>query len=164
MQAKITPNMYPSFSITQGRSNVYERISDMFTESTALIYIACTVDDIVRMYKTGIPERIKRYQKTGGKVRLLVDTCDNEMASLANQLGADEVVITKMPFKGRIFVQENMQAVISTTMTGLTHTEADDSVIYTTYHDITSSMFNLCDHLWNAAKRDTKKIILEHPV
>jgi hypothetical protein len=163
MQIKTNPNISPSFSVTRGRGNVYERIVNVFTESTALIYIACTADDMARMYNTIVPERIKLYKKTGGRVRLLIDTCDNDMVPFANQFGADEVVIIKMPFKGRIFAQENTQAVISTSMTGVTRTDDDDSVIHTTYHDIVSSMFSLCDHLWNAAKCDTK-IILERPV
>lgn len=161
MQSKINTNSHSSFSVAHGRDNTYERIVGMFTESTALVYIACTYDDMTRMYKTGIPERVKLYKKIGGKVRLLIDACDNDAIPLANQFGADEIMITKMPFKGRIFVQENMQAVISTSMSSLIQAEADESVIYTTYHDIVGSMFGLCDHLWNAAKCDTKKIVLE---
>lgn len=113
------------------------------------------------MYETGIPDRINSYRRAGGRVRLLMEPCDNDMVLLAKQLGADEIMVTNIPFKGRILVQENMQAIISTSMADPIHIDdANDSIIHTTYHDIASGIFNLCDHLWNAAKCDMKEITL----
>lgn len=158
---KINPSVYPSFSVTYGRANVYERIASIFTESTALIYISCTVDEMLRMFKTGIPDRINSYRRMGGRVRILMEPCDDEMILLANQLGADEIMVTKIPFKGRMLVQENTQAIVSTSMADSIHIdETNDSIVHTTYHDIVGGMFNLCDHLWNTAKRDVKQVIL----
>lgn len=158
---KINPSVYPSFSITHGQDDVYERIAGMFTESTALIYISCTVDEMLRMFKTRIPDRIDSYRIAGGRVRILMEPCDDEMILLANQLGADEIMVTRIPFKGRMLVQEDRQAIVSTTMADSIHIdETNDSIVHTTYHDIVDGMFNLCDHLWNAAKCNVKEVIL----
>ena len=59
-----------SFSIIQGRSNIYARIGKLIQQATTDVYIVTTVEDILRMYHTSIPEKIEAIKKKGISVKV----------------------------------------------------------------------------------------------
>ena len=96
----------PTFRVVQGRQNIYADISQLIENTTDVIYIVTTLEDVSRMYHSTIPEKITICEKNGGKVRLLVDMTDPKLSSFAKRFNATETRIGKLPSKGRIVVQK----------------------------------------------------------
>jgi len=82
-----------SISIIQGRSNIYSRTGKLIQDSSKIIYIITTAEDILRMYHTAIPEKIAMCKKNGGTVRVLTDTTNENLLPLISRLKA-----TKKPW------------------------------------------------------------------
>lgn len=142
-----------SFSIIQGRSNIYSRIGKMITESTDVVYIVTTVEDIMRMYHTAIPEKIKERIKSGGEIRIVTEIENKQAIQLVNRLGASEVRLGKLPSKGRIVGEKDRQIIMSGSMKGSMDLNDDtDSIVHTNSIEIVNNIFSLCSHLWKKAK------------
>ncbi len=48
----------PTFRVVQGRQNIYADIAQLIENTTDIVYIATTLDDVSRMYHSTIPEKI----------------------------------------------------------------------------------------------------------
>ncbi|MDE1861893.1 MAG: TrmB family transcriptional regulator [Thaumarchaeota archaeon] len=142
-----------SFSIIQGRSNIYSRIGKMITESSDVVYIVTTVEDIMRMYHTAIPEKIKECTKKGGQVRIITEISNKQSIQLVNRLGASEIRLGKLPSKGRIVGEKDKQIIMSGSMKGSMDLNDDaDSIVHTNSIEIVNNILSLCSHLWKKSK------------
>lgn len=142
-----------SFSIIQGRSNIYSRIGKMITDAEDVVYIVTTVEDIMRMYHTAIPEKIKESIKKGQEVRIITEIENKQSIQLVNRLGANEVRFGKLPSRGRIVGEKDKQIIMSGSMKGSMDLNDDtDSIIHTNSVEIVNNIFSLCSHLWKKSK------------
>ena len=49
----------PTFRTVQGRANIYAHVEKLLEESSKTIFIVTTTEDVLRMYHTAIPDKIK---------------------------------------------------------------------------------------------------------
>jgi sugar-specific transcriptional regulator TrmB len=146
-------SMSASFSIIQGRSNIYTRIGKMVNEATNVVYLVSTVEDIMRMYHTAIPEKIKECRKNGGVIRIITEVENKQAIALIQKLGATETRIGKLPAKGRMVAEKDKQIVMSGSMKGTMDLNDDaDSIVHTNSTEIVNNIFSLCEHLWKKSK------------
>ncbi len=89
----------PTFRVVQGRQNIYADIAQLIEDTTGIIYIATTLDDVSRMYQSTIPEKITICEKNGGQVRLLVDMDNPKLTPFVKRFNATETKICKLPSK-----------------------------------------------------------------
>ncbi len=142
-----------SISIIQGRSNIYSRVGKMIQESKKTIYIVTTPEDILRMYHTAIPEKIKICTKNGGSVKVLTYTESDNILPLIDRLGATETRIGKLPSKSRVIVEEGGQLIMSGHIKETMDLNEDtDSILYTNSTEMINNMYSLSKHLWKRAK------------
>ncbi len=164
----ITDGHYvPTFRTVQGRANIYSHIEKILEDSPGTIYIVTTTEDILRMYHTAIPEKIKECIGKGGTVRILTDADDKKFLPLIDRLKPTETRLGKLPSKGRIIVEEGKQMVMSDVMNAsdFVNTEksrsttdsfslgADsDFALWTNSAEMVNNIFSLCKFLWRTSK------------
>jgi len=164
----ITDGHYvPTFRTVQGRANIYSHIEKLLEDSTRMIYIVTTSEDILRMYHTAVPEKIKECIDNGGTVRILTSTDDNKFIPLIERLKPTETRLGKLPSKGRIIVEDGKQMIMSDVMNAsdfanmensrLSHDSfsigADtDFALWTNSAEMVNNIFSLCKFLWRTSK------------
>jgi sugar-specific transcriptional regulator TrmB len=153
---KITTNQVhevPTFRVVQGRQNIYTDIAKLIENTTDVIYIATTLDDVAKMYYSTIPEKISICEKNGGKVRLLVNMYDPKLAPFAKRFNATETKIGKLPSKGRMVVQKDKQMIMSDSAASSQNSSADsDFSLCTNSVEMINNIFTLCTYLWKSSK------------
>jgi len=157
----------PTFRTVQGRANIYSHVEKLLEDSSGTIYIITTTEDILRMYHTAIPEKIKECLDKGGTVRILTDAEDKKFLPLIARLKPTETRLGKLPSKGRIIVEEGKQMVMSDVMnssdfansensrsTGDTFGLGSDSdfALWTNSGEMVNNIFSLCKFLWRTSK------------
>lgn len=148
-----TPTEISSFSIIQGRANIYARVGKLIQESSKTIYIVTTVEDILRMYHTAIPEKIKMCRQNKGDVRVLTWTDSENLLPLVSRLNASETRIGKLPSKSRMIVEDGSQLIMSGSIKeSMDLNDDNDSIMYTNSSEMISNMYSLCTHLWKKSK------------
>ena len=164
----ITDGHYvPTFRTVQGRANIYSHIEKLLEDSSRMIYIVTTAEDILRMYHTAVPEKIKECIDNGGTVRILTSTDDNKFIPLIERLKPTETRLGKLPSKGRIIVEDGKQMIMSDVMNAsdfpnmensrLSHDSfsigADtDFALWTNSAEMVNNIFSLCKFLWRTSK------------
>ena len=163
----ITDGHYvPTFRTVQGRANIYSHIEKLLEESKGTIYIVTTSEDILRMYHTAVPEKIKECIDNGGTVRVLTSTDDKKFLPLIDRLKPTETRLGKLPSKGRIIVDEGKQMIMSDVMNAsdLANVEnsrnsdsfnigADsDFALWTNSAEMVNNISSLCKFLWRTSK------------
>ena len=164
----ITDGHYvPTFRTVQGRANIYSHIEKLLEDSLGTIYIVTTTEDILRMYHTAIPEKIKECIGKGGTVRVLTDADDKKFLPLIDRLKPTETRLGKLPSKGRIIVEEGKQMVMSDVMnasdfvnTANSRSTTDsfslgadsDFALWTNSAEMVNNIFSLCKFLWRTSK------------
>lgn len=164
----ITDGHYvPTFRTVQGRANIYSHIEKLLEDSTGTIYIVTTSDDILRMYHTAVPEKIKECIDKGGTVRVLTSTDDKKFLPLIERLKPTETRIGKLPSKGRIIVDEGKQMIMSDVMNASdlgnmenSRTTNDtfnlgadsDFALWTNSAEMVNNISSLCKFLWRTSK------------
>ena len=164
----ITDGHYvPTFRTVQGRANIYSHIEKLLEDSSKMIYIVTTSEDILRMYHTAVPEKIKECIDKGGTVRILTSTDDNKFIPLIERLKPTETRLGKLPSKGRIIVEDGKQMIMSDVMNAsdfanmensrLSHDSfsigADtDFALWTNSAEMVNNIFSLCKFLWRTSK------------
>lgn len=142
-----------SFSIVQGRSNIYTRIGKLVQEATNKVFLVTTSEDLMRMYHTSIPDKINVKTNAGGEIRIITNSCDSQTMEIIEQLGASEVRIGKLPSKSRMIVESKRQLIMSGAMKESMDLNDDvDSIMYTNSEEMVENMFSLCTHLWKKSK------------
>jgi len=143
----------PIFRVVQGRQNIYADISQLIENTTELVYIVTTLEDVSRMYHSTIPEKITMCEKNGGKVRLLVDMVDPKLSSFVKRFNATETRIGKLPSKGRIVVQKDKKMIMSDSAISFQHLGPNsDFSICTNSTEMIDNVFTLCSFLWDSSK------------
>jgi sugar-specific transcriptional regulator TrmB len=143
----------PTFRVVQGRQNIYADIAQLIENTTDVIYIATTLDDVSRMYHSTIPEKITICEKNGGKVRLLVDMNDPKLAPFVKRFNATETRVGKLPSKGRMIVQKDKKMIMSDSATSFQHSSSDsDFSLCTNSMEMVENIFTLCSFLWDSSK------------
>ncbi|HSG82941.1 MAG TPA: helix-turn-helix domain-containing protein [Nitrosopumilus sp.] len=143
----------PTFRVVQGRQNIYADIANVIENSTGIIYIATTLDDVSRMYHSTIPEKIILCEKNGGKVRLLVDMDDPKLAPFVKRFNATETRIGKLPSKGRMVVQQDRRMIMSDSAASFQNSNSDsDFSLCTNSSEMVDNIFTLCTFLWDSSK------------
>jgi len=146
-------NSVPTFRVVQGRQNIYTDISKLIENTTDVIYIVTTLDDVARMYHSTIPEKISICEKNGGKVRLLVDMNDPKLAKFVKRFNATETKTGKLPSKGRMVVQKDKQMIMSDFAATFQNSNSDfDFSLCTNSVEMVDNIFTLCSHLWESSK------------
>ena len=164
----ITDGHYvPTFRTVQGRANIYSHIEKLLDDSTGTIYIVTTAEDILRMYHTAIPEKIKECIGKGGIVRVLTDADDKKFLPLIDRLKPTETRLGKLPSKGRIIVEEGKQMVMSDVMNASDFINTENSrsttdsfslgadtdfALWTNSAEMVNNIFSLCKFLWRTSK------------
>ncbi len=143
----------PTFRVVQGRQNIYADIAQLIENTTDVIYIATTLDDVSRMYHSTIPEKITICEKNGGIVRLLVDMNDPKLAPFVKRFNATETRVGKLPSKGRMIVQKDKKMIMSDSATSFQHSGSDsDFSLCTNSMEMVENIFTLCSFLWDSSK------------
>jgi len=146
-------NSVPTFRVVQGRQNIYTDIAQLIENTTDVIYIATTLDDVSRMYHSTIPEKITICEKNGGHVRLLVDIDDPKLAPFVKRFNATETKICKLPSKGRIVVQKDKKMIMSDSAATFQNSNSDsDFSLCTNSMEMVENIFTLCSFLWDSSK------------
>jgi sugar-specific transcriptional regulator TrmB len=164
----ITDGHYvPTFRTVQGRANIYSHIEKILEDSSGTIYIVTTTEDILRMYHTAIPEKIKECIGKGGTVRILTDADDKKFLPLIDRLKPTETRLGKLPSKGRIIVEEGKQMVMSDVMNASDFVNTENSrstidsfslgadsdfALWTNSSEMVNNIFSLCKFLWRTSK------------
>ena len=164
----ITDGHYvPTFRTVQGRANIYSHIEKLLEDSSGTIYIVTTTEDILRMYHTAIPEKIKECIGKGGTVRVLTDADDKKFLPLIDRLKPTETRLGKLPSKGRIIVEEGKQMVMSDVMNASDFVNTENSrstidsfslgadsdfALWTNSAEMVNNIFSLCKFLWRTSK------------
>ncbi len=143
----------PTFRVVQGRQNIYSDIAQLIENTTDVVYIATTLDDVSRMYHSTIPEKITICEKNGGKVRLIVDMDDMKLASFVKRFNATQTKIGKLPSKGRMVVEKNKKMIMSDSATSFQQSNSDsDFSLCTNSTEMVDNIFTLCSLLWDSSK------------
>ena len=143
----------PTFRIVQGRQNIYADIAQLIENTTDVIYIATTLDDVSRMYHSTIPEKITICEKNGGQVRLLVDMDNPKLTPFVKRFNATETKICKLPSKGRMIVQKDKKMVMSDSAATFQNANSDsDFSLCTNSVEMVENIFTLCSFLWKSSK------------
>lgn len=142
-----------SFSIIQGRSNIFARIGKLIQQATNPVYILTPVEDTLRMYHTSIPEKITLCKKNGITVRLLTFSNSQNLLPLVNRLNPSETRIGPLPSKSRVIVEKQRQLIMSGNIKEtMDLNDESDSILYTNAGEMVNNMYSLCEHLWKRAK------------
>ena len=144
----------PTFRVVQGRGNIYADIAQLIENSSGVIYISTTLEDISRMYHSTIPEKITMCEKRGGKVRLLVELDDPALISFVKRFNATETKICKLPSKGRMVVQKDKQMIMSdsTAASQMSANSESDFSLCTNSSEMVNNIHSLCSLLWDTAQ------------
>jgi len=153
----ITRKQHPvesaTVSIIQGRHNIYSRVGKLFSESKSIVYVVTTGKDLVRMYHTSIPEKIKICKASGGQIRIVTDVDDPSVTSMIGKLGASEIRIGKLPSKSRMIVEEGKRLLMSGGINeSMDMNDDGDSVLDSNSIEMVENMYSLCEHLWKRSK------------
>ena len=139
----------------------------LLEDSNRTIYIITTSDDILRMYHTAVPEKIKECINNGGIVRILTATDDKKFLPLIDRLKPTETRLGKLPSKGRIIVEEGKQMIMSDVMNASDFVNMESSrsssdsfglgvdsdfALWTNSAEMVNNIFSLCKFLWRTAK------------
>lgn len=142
-----------SVSVVQGRHNIYSRIGKLFSEADSIVYVVTTGKDLIRMYHTSIPEKIKICRANGGEVRIVTDVDDQNTMSILYKLGSSEIRIGKLPSKSRMVVHEKRHLIMSGGINeSMDMNDDTDSVLDSNSVEMVENMYSLCEHLWKKSK------------
>ena len=144
----------PTFRVVQGRANIYSDIAQIIENSSGIIYIVTTLEDISKMYHSTIPEKITVCEKKGGSVRLLVEIDDHQLVEFVKRFSATETRICKLPSKGRMIVQKDKQMIMSdsTAVSQLSSNSELDFSLCTNSVEMTNNLNRLCELLWKSGE------------
>jgi len=157
INSEITTKMgtnVPTFRVVQGRGNIYADIAQLIENSSDIVYISTTLEDISRMYHSAIPEKITVCEKKGGKVRLLVALDDPKLIPFVKRFNATETKICKLPSKGRMVVQKDKQMIMSDSANAsqMSANSESDFSLCTNSSEMVSNIHSLCSLLWETAQ------------
>ncbi len=137
----------PFLSIIQGRFNVYNKIGTILENSKNTVYIVSPEEDVLKLYYTSIPEKIKICSKKAD-VKILTNMTSEITSSTLKRFGTNNIRLKKNLQKCRIVIEKNNQVLISNDLKNTQKRSIPDTAIFTNSPDIVNSFSYLCDHLW----------------
>ncbi len=155
----------PTFRVVQGRANTYSDIAQIIENSSDIVYIVTTLEDISKMYHSTIPEKIRICEKNGGCVRLLVEIDDHKLVPFVKRFNATETRICKLPSKGRMVVEKDNQMILSdsSAVNNVSSNPDLDFSLCTNSSEMINNLNRLCELLWKSGELleniDVKKYI-----
>ena len=138
-----------TFTIIQGKRNVYARIARIIKNAKNPIFIVTTEEELVRMYHTAIPEEIESLSKKLD-IRLILPKTDNVKDLMAKFTGA-EIRCGTLPAQGIIVLEEGRQLIMSGNIHSNNVSGSDFSVLCTNNFGVISNLQYLCENLWSIA-------------
>lgn len=146
-------NNLSSFTIIQGRANIYTRIGKLIEDATDIVYLVTTIEDLIMIYHTSIPEKIKLCKKNGGEVRIITEINNEEQIMFIDRLGVDNVRIGKLTSKSRMVVENNKQLIMSNIILETKNlNDNSDTVLSTNCVEMASNIYSLCTLIWKKSK------------
>lgn len=136
------------FSVIQGRYNAYSKISHILENATSEVFIISTIDDIVKLYHTSIPEKIKRCTKRGVQVNILTQFPSEKTIPLLNRFGTTNFRFKKNLHKSRIIIEKDAYLLISDNLNSEIK-NTNESALFTNSPDMINNILILCKQLWN---------------
>ena len=145
----------PTFRVVQGRANIYSDIAHIIENSTGIVYIVTSLEDISKMYHSVIPEKITACEKNGGIVRLIVEIDDPQLIPFVKRFNATETRVCKLPSKGRIIVQKDGQMIMSdsATIPKVSSNSELDFSLCTNSVEMINNLYKLCELLWESGEQ-----------
>ncbi|MCE9653495.1 MAG: transcriptional regulator [Nitrosarchaeum sp.] len=140
----------PSFRILHGTEKIYSAIENLLEDDSKLVYMVTTSDDVAKMYHSGIPEKIKKLEENGGKVRLIIDIEDRKMLPFLKRLNATEIRLGALPSSGRMIISEN--SLVMSNINKMNEDPTKDYALSTNASEMINSIFSLCSLLWKNSK------------
>lgn len=140
------------YTIVQGASNIYARIEKLLQTSTRSIFLVTTPEDILKMYHTSIPEKIKILRRKGIELKLVTQTNDKNLFPFIKRLNASEFRIGDLPSKGRIVIEKQNQMIISGYCRENPDFGDDDSILFTNSQAMIDNVYQLCEQVWENSK------------
>ena len=142
-----------TFSIIQGRNNIYARIGKLIQSSTNEVFLITTNEDLIHMYHTAIPEKISNCITRGGKVRIITNKIDERTLPLIKKLGTDEIRVGQLPSESRIITEKKKQLIMSGSIRDSRDpSDPNDSIMYTDSIEMVENMYSLSSHLRKKSK------------
>jgi len=139
----------PNFSIIEGRNTIYTRIGKLIQEASNDVYLVTTTDDFLMMLHTAIPEKIKIAKNNHVKIKILLDSENNDLPKLSNTFNTFNIHIGKLPSKSRIIVEKEKQVMMSGIIkNSQILNEESESILYSNSYEMTTNMFSLCNQIW----------------
>ena len=142
-------NELDTFTIIQGKRNVYTRIGRMIKEAENPVYIISIEEGLARMYHTTIPTEIRQLSKRTD-VRLLLPNMA-KVDGIVSSFRSAEIRCGMLPSSGMIILEEGVQLMMSGNTTNNT-IDSEFSVMYTNNMGFISNIQHLCKNLWDMAK------------
>ena len=150
---KETAKPNSTFNIVQGREVIYDKIADLIDSANNPIYFMTTIEDIMKMNYTSIPDKITEKVRNGIDVKVLTYAESENLYPFIESLHPSEIRLGALPSKSRIIVEKDSQVIMSddlkenTTMKG-----KSESTLYTDSFALVTNMYRLCDYLWKKSK------------
>jgi len=142
---------FPTLKVVQGTENIYSEIAEIIESCQDVVYVATNLQDLKRMCRTIIPEKVQICQNNGGKVFLLVEGDEEDVISVAEIFKATETRLCKLPSNGRIAVCKDIKMIMSDSSKGSNNSIMDYSVS-TTSKAMIDHIDNLCKIIWKSSK------------
>lgn len=147
-------NASPRMLIIQGRSNIYAKIGKILENASNEIYIITTHADIINMYYTSIPEKIRSCKERNIRVKIISDKIDSSLIDILHGMNTCEIRIGKQSSKSRIVLEAKKSLIMSDLIKeSIDMNYAQDSILYTTSCEMITHMEEFCQYLWKKAKR-----------
>lgn len=151
---------HPLLLIIQGRSNIYAKISAILDAATKSIYIITTHTDIINMYYTSIPEKIRLCTNRGISVKILVDKISPTLLEILCNMNTREIRVGESSSKSRIVLETDKNLIMSDLIKeSIDMNNTYDSILHTTSCEMINHMIEFSNYLWKKAKPFEKVMI-----
>ena len=142
----------PKFNIIQGKFRIYATISKFLEKSTGTIYLVAAIDDLLRMYYTSIPEKIKICRENNATVKILTDSISEKSIPLLKKFNVNEIRVGDLPSKGKTIVEKGKNLLVSGSSDYKNIDIDTETIVCTDSPVMIASLYTLCEFMWNSSK------------
>ncbi|MDE1870184.1 MAG: TrmB family transcriptional regulator [Candidatus Micrarchaeota archaeon] len=146
----------PELTILEGIFMLSSKLSGIIENSKTPVYILTTLEDMMRIYRSEAYSKIPQSIKNGKEVRVLIDRFDRPSMRLLKELGFKEIRIPSAPAVGRIIVENEKVAILSSDLKSTKNPDDLDAFILTNSPDLVKNSYLFCEGLWQNAKPISK--------
>ena len=146
-------NKILSFNILQGKNTIYATISSLLKNSTNMVYVVMSSQDLIKVFHTSIPEAIQKCKNRNNDVRIITTNIPSSMIDLINEIKASEIRINTLPSHGYIILEVGKKVIISGNSVEDRSTYSyEESVIITDNINMVQNMYFVCNELWSSSE------------